>query len=50
MPFKSSKQRRYMHWAANKGKIAQSVVDKFEDETKKAKKEKYSKLKRMMKK
>lgn len=29
MPFKSEKQRRFMNWAASKGKIKQSVVNEF---------------------
>lgn len=33
MPMKSQAQRRYMHWAASKGKIKQSVVDEFEKAT-----------------
>jgi hypothetical protein len=34
MPFKSNKQRRYMNWAASKGKIDQKVVDEFNDASK----------------
>lgn len=34
MPFKSDHQRRYMNWAASKGKIKQSVVDEFNNATK----------------
>jgi hypothetical protein len=29
MPFSSEAQRRYMNWAASKGKIKQSTVDEF---------------------
>jgi hypothetical protein len=38
MPFKSEKQRRYMHWAASKGKISPKVVDEFEAATPKNRK------------
>lgn len=39
MPYKSDKQRRYMNWAASQGIIKQSVVDKFNRESKGATKE-----------
>lgn len=29
MPFKSDAQRKYMNWAASKGKIKTSIVDEF---------------------
>ena len=38
MPLKSQKQRAYLHAAAARGDVAQSVVDKFEAETPKGKK------------
>lgn len=28
-PYKSDSQRRYMNWAASKGKIKKSIVDEF---------------------
>lgn len=34
MPFKSEAQRRYMNWAASKGKIKKSVVDEFNQASK----------------
>lgn len=34
MPFKSDAQRRYMNWAASKGKIKQSTVDEFNQASK----------------
>ncbi len=38
MPMKSKAQRGFMHAAAARGDVAQSVVDKFEDATPKGKK------------
>lgn len=34
MPFKSDAQRKYMNWAASKGKIDQKVVNEFNDASK----------------
>lgn len=34
MPFSSDKQRRFMNWAASKGKIKQSTVNEFNKESK----------------
>jgi hypothetical protein len=34
MPYSSNKQRRYMNWAASKGKIKQSIVNEFNKESK----------------
>lgn len=34
MPYKSEKQRRYMNWAANEGKISKGVVDEFNQASK----------------
>lgn len=34
MPFKSESQRRYMNWAASKGKIKKSIVDEFNQASK----------------
>lgn len=48
MPYKSDKQRRYMHWAAEHGKIEQSVVDKFDAEER-AKNKKGKKFKKFHK-
>lgn len=32
--YKSDRQRKYMNWAASKGKIKQSIVDEFNEESK----------------
>jgi hypothetical protein len=34
MPYKSDKQRRYMHAAAERGDISESVVDEFDKASK----------------
>lgn len=34
MPFKSESQRKYMNWAASKGKLDKSMVDEFNKESK----------------
>lgn len=37
MPYKSTKQRKYMHWAAEHGKISKAVVEEFDKAEKRAK-------------
>lgn len=44
MPYKSDKQRKYMHWAAEKGKIDRKVVEEFD------RKERLEKIKKYLKK
>lgn len=34
MPYKSDAQRKYMNWAASKGKIKKSIVQEFNKESK----------------
>lgn len=34
MPYKSDKQRRYMHWASSHGKISKKVVKEFDEASK----------------
>lgn len=34
LPFSSDKQRKYMNWAAEHGKIKQSVVDEYNQASK----------------
>lgn len=34
MPFKSEQQRKYMNWAAEHGKIKQSIVDEYNQASK----------------
>lgn len=43
MPYKSEKQRKYMHWAAEKGKIDPKVVAEFD------RKERLEKIKKHLK-
>ena len=33
MPFKSKRQQRYMHWAADHGKVSPKVVQEFDAAT-----------------
>jgi hypothetical protein len=51
MPFVSQKQRRYMNWAAEHGKIKKSTVDEFNKASKGMKlperAPKFKKLKKM---
>jgi hypothetical protein len=56
MPFKSEAQRRYMHWAENKGMIKKGTSHEYEEKTKGKLPERlhpkgtYHKLKKMMEK
>lgn len=34
MPYKSSKQRKYFHWAEEQGKISPKVVNEFDKASK----------------
>lgn len=34
MPYASDKQRRYMHWAADHGKIKKSTVEEYDKASK----------------
>lgn len=56
MPFRSDRQRRYMNWAASKGKIKKSVVNEFNKASKGmdlpeqvSKNDRFNKLKKYMK-
>jgi hypothetical protein len=47
MPYKSDKQRKYMHWAAEKGKIDPEVVEEFDAEERSRNRKSSRKFKRL---